>query len=129
MRLKCLSVPLNEHRDIGACNLGYEVSQVPHRRTVTNHCWAMPGTMTAAKPLFLGLQLVLFDCALDHQLEFIEVDRFHQIVSGPQLHGLHRLIDTAKRREHDDGSRRCDLGQWPKTLGVRQVDVEQNQTP
>ena len=41
------------------------------------------------------------------------------------LHGLHCLVDTAKRSEHDDGPGCRDFAQWPKTLGVGQVDVEQ----
>jgi len=45
----------------------------------------------------------MFERAIHHELDFVPVERFLDIVVGPQLHGFDGRVDRGKRGHQHDG--------------------------
>ena len=49
--------------------------------------------------------------------------RLEEILGGPVLHRIHRILNRSKRSQHDHGLILCQRRQQPDAVGVRQLHV------
>ena len=77
----------------------------------------------------LGGELEVVGHALQLQAQFVEVERFGDVVVGAKLHGLDGGLHRGKAGHHDGDRFRpplLDLAQDLQTIAARQSQVEQN---